>query len=235
MSPYERNMVGSVAGAGLKGEAPLVRETVVQDLGDAFGVAGVLERADGQFEQRFAFVALPDGRAVYADRVLVTSATRHAMTLRLGTIALANEPRWACHDGDRTIHHEGGHSNFGCRSGKSTATVTFPASAWFNVDDQLGIATVKCTGRPQYDPACDVRHGRVEQLFHANTVRIGPQETGSRSPVAETVLVFHPGKDRRETATVAAKCTLRNGTLTLDDGASLVIDLDALSVKNLPW
>lgn len=237
ISPYERSMVGSIAGKGIQKESPKVREAVVQELGSAFGVAGVLERAGGMLEQRFAFIALPDGRTVYIDKVLATSATKDAMTLHLGTIAVANEPRWAYHGGDRTIYLDGGHRVFSCLSAASTETVVFPKSPWFNIDDRLGVVPVDCTGRAEYAPTCDVRAGRIEQLFHLNAQQIEAQPAGGSAPVAVTALVFYPGQEHKQTAAAATKCALSGSkatgsyTLTLDDGSVFTIDLAKLAVK----
>ena len=65
LSPNERSLIGTVLTVNKTSEKPVVQEVNLTSTTMGFGVSGILSRAGGEVEQRFAFAALPDGRTVY--------------------------------------------------------------------------------------------------------------------------------------------------------------------------
>jgi hypothetical protein len=66
LTPNDRSLTGAFDAK----EQPVVRQwDVIDHVGEFFGVCGELIRLDGAAAQRFGFVALADGRVVYADAV----------------------------------------------------------------------------------------------------------------------------------------------------------------------
>lgn len=67
LAPHERSMIGWVHSADGAAERPQVAEVKLADVPGVLALAGVILRAGGSVEQRFGFLALPDGRAVYLE------------------------------------------------------------------------------------------------------------------------------------------------------------------------
>jgi hypothetical protein len=238
LAPEARGLVGHVAAPEVVREAPVVREVVVAPLPNALGVAGVLERAGGAVEQRCAFLALPDGRVIYADLVRLTSATRPTL-LDLGTLGVLNDRHWPGHPGRRTLAHAGGEQVFHAAEAERTPPWE-SSSRWFQLDD-LGIVRLAATGLARYVSAPSGAAGRLEQRFHLNAIP-GPVLVAARpgEEVARSVLVFYPGQSAAATRAAADRCTLRTDdggrrlTLTLEDGARVHLDLSLLRIEASP-
>src|SRR5262249_32626598 len=143
-------------------DVPVVREFKLSDLPKTLAVCGVLERgrprpatrpttapAAATVEQRFGFVALPDGRAVYVDRHTVLTGT-HPTTMNLGSIGVLNDKHWVWHNGRRVVSFENGKHTFIAEQAAQDAP-TEMKTRWVNIDDKLGIAIL--AGEKQlYDP-----------------------------------------------------------------------------------
>lgn len=230
LAPHERGLVGHVAAAGVEREQPVVREVKVSEIPETLAVAGRIDRAGGRLEQRFTFIALPDGRSVYADRITpVDGAAAEEVTLQLGTLGILNDPTWPYHDGSRTLHHPGGKHTFVAADAAGAAPVELD-SRWYNLDDELGIVCLETGGRQVYAPEPTAARGRLEQLFHLNVRSPGQART-------QTAIIFYPGRTAAETATLAEACRLEAGeaderfAIVLDDGLRLEIDLAALTSR----
>lgn len=223
LAPYERGLIGSVTAQGVKGDPVQVRRAEVGGEPNRLTVCGVLERAGGAVEQRFAFVALPDGRTVYADALRQTSPTL-GLRVRGGTLHVLNDADWPLHDGTRTLDWAGGTRVFGPVSQndeKGEAVPVRMTSPWFNLDGRLGIICLAAGGGQEYIPTRKPTRHRIEQPFHLNAPAEGvlPEET---------VVVFYPGLSREETRSRADRCRLeREGdkrTVVLEDGTRILWD-----------
>lgn len=237
LNPNERSMIGMIAMEGVGRETPRVRRTAIAPLAEGFGISGILDRAGGRVEQRFAFLALPDGRTVYVDSVRTTEP-EDLRALDLGTLGILNEPHWVYHDGTRTVHHEGGELTFTAAGEDHPEPVVF-SSPWCNIDDMLGVILPGPARRQVYHPNHRPARGRVEQLFHLNSIdltrlasqgapsplRAGNSDTDrqeqamQREPIARTILVFHPSQTRDATRAAAARTVLETGASSGDSGA----------------
>jgi len=239
LSPEPRGLIGHVAVEGQPRDVPEVRRIVVAPLAEGLGVTGVLGRCGGAVEQRFGFLALPDGRAVYAD--LVTPGREAGISgLDLGTLGVLNDGHWPLHDGSRTVYFAGGRARFDAAKADADAPVEFP-SPWLNLDRRLGIVRLAASGPAVYTPKPTGAAGRLEQRFDLNAVP-GAALRGARPgrPVAHGVFVFYPGQTEEQTAATAARCRLLSVPgealvrLGLEDGWVIEFDLDALRLRVIP-
>jgi hypothetical protein len=233
-TPYERSLVGSVGAKDLQNEMPDVRQVAIAPFSDTFAISGILDRAAGAIEQRFAFVALPDGRALYAD---VLSAVKNvpAVSLDLGTLGVLNEANWVYHNGRRTLHYEDGIQAF-TALGEDEPPRRF-RSDWYNLDDALGVVCLAASGEQEYIPNHKPHRSRLEQLFHLN--HHAPVDARRGEKLAEGLFVFYPDQVHEQTRIAAVKCRLDRGphdavTVHLDDGREVVLDLNGLTVNINP-
>ncbi len=231
LNPFERSMIGVIEQESIKNERPVVGRLEVMPYENELAIAGVIERAEGKLEQRFAFVTLSDGRTLYVDRVSAVAALDTPTTLSLGTIPILNDHNWIYHDGDRTIHYAGGQLNIPARP-QETKPVTFD-SPWINLDGELGMVVLKRTGRSVLYPEPYPARARIQQLLHLNQ---SPwKEIKSGQLVAETAVAFYPARDSAATRRAAAKSSfsIEEGNeiiLTLEDGRTVAVNFDALKV-----
>ncbi|MBI5769930.1 MAG: hypothetical protein HZA93_19295 [Verrucomicrobia bacterium] len=235
LAPEARGLVGYVAIDRVKTETPVMKRVDVTAPAGGLGVAGLLERGGGAVEQRFAFLALPDGRTVYADTVRLTGERRPAL-LDLGTLGVLNDRAWVFHDGRRTVTHEGGRVEFAAARAETDASAAW-RSRWFNLDG-LGIVRLAASGEARYVPRPTGAAGRLEQRFHLNAH--APEALADLAPgaaAAHSVLVFRPGDSAGRTRAAAERTKLRSRPgaalvqLTLDDGTEIELDLDALTIR----
>jgi hypothetical protein len=235
LAPEARSLVGYVAAPGVAREAPIVREVAVAPRTDALGVAGVLDRGGGAVEQRFAFLALPDGRVVYADALRLTGAVRPTL-LDLGTLGVLNDRNWPTHRGRRVLAYEGGERVFAAAEADREEPVEF-ASRWFNLDG-LGVVRLAASGVARFVPKPTGAAGRLEQRFHLNAMAAA--NLGALAPgevIAHCVLVFYPGQTAEATRKAAARCRLSSAAgaadvrLVLEDGLEVKLDLARLRIE----
>jgi hypothetical protein len=229
ITPNERGLIG-VGGDGKSDKPRLVQWDLIDAVGDFLAVCGELHRAEGAFAQRFAFVALPDGRVVYADVVAALRTDPPApRTFTGGTVGVLNERDWVHHDGARTLHHAGGSTDFAAAKDADWRAIDF-ASPWYNLDGALGIVCLSTSGAQVYHekPTPGAR-GRREQLFHLN----------ANSPLpAASVIVFYPSHSPEKTRAAAERCKLiagrdpRQFSVILDDGTRLNFDLNTFNVES---
>jgi hypothetical protein len=235
LTPNARGLVGTIVMDGLKTESPAVRQVEIAPFKDALGVTGVLSRGDGALEQRFGFLALPDGRTIYVDIVHLTGTAKPTV-LNLGTVGVLNEKNWPHHDGTRTFAYEGGTRAFAAASAETEEAVEF-SSRWFHLDG-LGIVCLDTSGRQLYVPKPTGAPGRLEQLFHLNATPVSALATADKSaPIAHSVLIFYPGQSIEQTRAAAQHCLLRSKVgaekvqLTMEDGTTIDFDLENLKIS----
>lgn len=243
LSPETRGLVGHVGLAGQPADTPVVRSVALAPLAAGFGATGVLDRAGGAVEQRFAFLALPDGRVVYTDHLTATGSVRPVL-LDLGTLGVLNDLDWPWHTGARTLTYAGGSRIFTAGQAAQEEPVVLDAP-WFHLDG-LGMARIATSGPARYVPAPTGAAGRLEQRFHLNTSPASPPVSPPVSPPASSragsslahgLYVFYPGATATQTAAYTARCRLEStpGSLQvqlhLEDGTAVHIDLAALTLS----
>lgn len=235
LTPEGRGLIGYVSAQEKKAETPVVKQVSVASLKSGFGVMVTLQRAEGLAEQRLGFLALPDGRAIYVDRLELTGDQVPAV-LDLGTLGVLNDANWPFHDGHRTLAYQDGTRVFTATDATREPAAEFK-SPWLNLDG-LGIACLDVSGRARYVPTPTGAAGRLEQRFHLNAVAPGEFAQAKRGDViAHSVLVFYPNRSAAQTVQIAARCTLlsqpgdRRIALRLDDGTDVSFDLEALHIS----
>jgi hypothetical protein len=213
----------------VKDEKPAMRQwELIEAVHEFLAVCGELDRGAGTLSQRFAFVALTDGRVVYADLVSPTRNTAKPPPFHGGTIGVLNDRDWVFHDGTRTLRFAQGESTFDAAKDANLRDVEL-SSRWYNLDDALGIVCVQGSGKQLYRerPTAGAR-GRREHLFHLNAA--------ARLP-AQSVLVFYPNQTAAGTRLAAGRCKFvagadaRHFAVVLDDGKRLEFDLQRLNVE----
>lgn len=236
LAPEMRGLVGHVAVPGVAREAPVVREVAVAPREDGFGIAGVLARGGGALEQRFAFVALPDGRVVYADQVRWTGGPRPTL-LDLGTLGVLNDRHWPAHPGRRTVRFEGGERTFVAAEAERDAPGAWRAR-WLHLDG-LGVVRLAATGEVRYVPQPSGAAGRLEQRLHLNAVpaaELGRETAAPGDVIAHGVFVFYPDRTAAATRAAAAACRVQGGAgapgvqVVLEDGMVVAVDLARLAL-----
>jgi rhamnogalacturonyl hydrolase YesR len=239
LSPEMRGLIGHVAVEGVAREVPVARQISVAPLVDGLGVTGVLERGDGAVEQRFGFLALPDGRVIYVDRLALVRDARPTL-LHLGTLGVLNDVQWPFHDGSRNLFFAGGEREF-LAAQAATEPAAEQSSPWFNVDGMFGIVRLAASGPAVYTPAPTNAAGRLEQRFNLSVVpasALAAARPGER--LAQGVFVFYPNQTAEQTAAAASRCTLLSAPeesqvrLQLEDGLVVAFDLAALSLQLSP-
>lgn len=227
INPLEGSLVGFVERDGLADERPVVREARLVPHRDAFALCGVLDRAGGDVEQRFAFVALADGRVVYVDAARAVRPAPSPTFLALGTVSILDDPDWIYHDADRRIAFDGG-SLVVAPTTKLAEAPTFD-SAWICIDDALGIVALERTGATTLDPLVSTARERTAHQLHMNRCALGDEP-------ARTALVLYPGLDAAATARAAALGRVEVAddgarTVVLEDGLRIAVDLDRLEIR----
>lgn len=233
LSPEARGLIGHVVPDSGPTEVPEVRGATVARLDGGFGVAGVLGRGRGAVEQRFAFVALPDGRVVYADHLRSTGVAVRLRALSLGTLGVLNDVAWPFHRGVRALAHEGGSESFAAAEARTAAPRRFD-SRWLNLDDRLGIVRAASAGPAVYEPAPTSAAGRLEQRLHLNVL-----PASAFADLGGGVFVFYPNRNAAWTRAAAEHVALRSARegrlleLRLEDALLLRLDLDASTIAVL--
>jgi len=240
LAPYERSLIGVVQVAGVEKESPKVRKTVVLRDNKTLSVCGILDRAEGHVEQRFAVVAFPDGRTLYVDALLPKTTDTQVLKLELGALSVLNDVNWVHHDGTRTLYSRQGEKTFSATGPEDEPPVEL-SSPWYNLDNALGILCLQTSGRQTYRPTHKPSRGRTEQLFCLNVV--SPEARSTMLPTflgnaaAETVLIFCPAQKHEDTRDAAEKVVCERDAPTLiyrirlADGKEVRVDLDALNVE----
>jgi hypothetical protein len=226
VTPNDRGLIGVVE--GVKNERPqLKRWALIESVGDFLAVCGELDRGNGALAQRFAFVALPDGRVVYADHVAAKSNTKPPI-FHGGTIGILNDRNWVHHpNAARTLRFAGGQHVFAAARDEHFRDIEFDPP-WYNLDDALGIVALLTTGRAVYQDKPTAARGRREQLFHMSAHALLP---------AQCVLVLYPAQTAARTRVAAGRCKLiptedpLRFSVALDDGKRLDFDLKRLNVE----
>jgi hypothetical protein len=205
----------------------LVRKVNIIDIPDTLAICGIVNHVatattksatqPAPVEQRFAFVALPDGRAIYADD--------RPEPLMLGVL---NDLHWVYHNGKRTIYFNDGSITF--NAANATTDPPFKhASAWSNVDDALGIVSLAADDTEiSYDSRPVRASARLEQrlILGSSNLQSGLQN----------VLVLYPGQHADQTAQCAKRCALdqpdaSHRVIKLDDGTEIAVDLGDLTIQ----
>lgn len=225
LTPNTRSMIGSITMPDGKQDAPVVKQVKTASIdGGGFAIIGLLARTGGAAEQHFAFVTLADGRTIYIDRLHITGEKKPA-SINLGTLGVLNDRNWVYHDGERTLTYEGGERVFRADEAAGAKAMEL-SSPWYNLDG-LSIVCLKSSGKQVYNAKPSPIKARLEQVFTLSAAL-------PDSP-AETALVFYPNLDPQQTKDAASRCKLvqpdaATRVVTLDDGKTVTIDLDHLSV-----
>jgi hypothetical protein len=232
-SPESRSLVGHVVMAGDIGDRPRVHEIAWSETAEGLGVVGVLRRAGERIEQRFAFVALRDGRVLFVDRV-TTFEPMPDVRLDLGTLGVLNDPHWPDQRGIRELHHAAG--TIVARAADAARSPPWDSeSPWLNLDNRFGLVRLASSGRFRFVPAPTSAAGRLEQRLHTNAPphRVAADAAGTDLLAFGTTL-FLPGRSAGETAAIAAGSVLLSppGAPTLEvrlpDGLRLRVELEHL-------
>jgi hypothetical protein len=214
---------------------PTVRHwDVIEHLGEFSAVCGELFRLDGAAVQRFGFVALEDGRVVYADVVMPIKREPAAPpspptpTFHGVPIGVLNDRNWVYHDSHaRTVHYDKGDVTFSAAKDGGFRTVELN-SPWYNVDDALGIVCLNASGKQVYYERPTSTPGRREQLWCLND--------SPRLPAASAI-VFYPSQPADKTRRAAGRCKFvaggdpRKFSVTLEDGKRLDFDLKEFNIE----
>jgi hypothetical protein len=197
-SPYEQGFVGRVAVAGVDGKAVRDRiESATPWAGtNAFTVAAALARAGGAVRQAVAMASLPDGTAVYLER-LTAERTLTNLTVETGAIGVLNEPEWPHQAGPRRLRWEGGGREI---DGRQSAESFDIPSRWLCIDDRWGFIALGADGW-RYRPNDKPSRGRREQILHLAPPPPGPIASGA--VLAGRGLIVLPNRSADETAAIA--------------------------------
>lgn len=238
-SPEMRGLIGHVAVEGVAREMPVAKEVAIAPLVSGLGVTGVLERGGGAVEQRFGFLALPDGRVVYVDRLTLVREARPTL-LHHGTLGVLNDAQWPFHDGSRRVFFAGGEREFVATQAATEPSVELP-SPWLNIDQSFGIVRLASVGPAVYAPTPTNAAGRLEQRLNLSIVpssTLAAARPGGR--LAQGVFVFYPNQSAEQTEAAAAQCALLSSPeesrvrLRLEDGLVVEFDLTALRLQLSP-
>jgi hypothetical protein len=228
VTPNDRGMIGVV---DAKNESPQMKQwELIDAVGQFLGVCGELDRGSGALSQRFAFVALPDGRVIYADYVTPApgnAATEKPPAFHGGTIGVLNDANWVYHmPATRTLHFAQGQATFDATKDADFHNIEL-TSPWYNLDNALGIVCLQTSGKQLYCERPTAARGRREQLLHLSDASALP---------AQSILVFYPAQAAARTRIAAARCKLiatadpKKFSIVLDDGKRLDFDLKRLNV-----
>lgn len=235
LTPNERSLIGSITMSDGKQDNPAATRVELLNEPAVLALSGSIDRAAGAIEQRFAFVALGDGRTIYADVLRMKNASTRPAAIDLGTLGVLNDRQWVYHNGVRTLHHDGGKAQF-LAGGAASGNATKFSSAWFNLDG-LGIVCLKSSGTQIYNARPSMTRGRLEQLFHLNHVSPEAIAAAGAAPFAGTVLVLYPNQAQGITQDMANKCKLEPGRddyhfeIRLNDHRRIECDLENLKLK----
>lgn len=213
-SPNERNLIGLIGGEDITREQPKVIEAHPRMVGNNFAITGTLSRANGAIDQRFAFVAMSDGRVVYVDDLLVKKEIRNPQ-INLGTMTVLNDKNWVYHDGSRHLfwpkgfpRGNKGQVEFDVNDKASTTPWTLD-SPWYNLDNCFGVIIPASGGIQRYVDNRKIGNGRLEQPFHLTSLQHHTKTLEpSSEPFTWETLVFFPGQSTAETEAIAdtVKC-----------------------------
>lgn len=238
-SPESRSLVGHVVLAGDIGDRPRVHDAMSTETAAGLGVVGVLRRAGERIEQRFAFIALRDGRVVFADRLTGFEPVPE-VRLDLGTLGVLNDSHWPDQRSERELHHAAG--TFVARAADAGRTPPWDSdSRWMNLDDRFGLIRLAGSGRFRFVPAPTSAAGRLEQRLHLNAGPHNiPPDSDRGDLIAFGTALLLPGHTARATAAAAAASTVLSAPgaplveVRLSDGLGLRIDFDHLSWAAVP-
>lgn len=224
-TPNERSMIGRIMLDDKKQDEPKVIDIKIMPDEKSLGICGILDRANGAVEQRFAYLALPDGRVIWVDQLTLKKDA--PKSIDLGTIGILNDPNWPAHpSASRKLVWDKGEKTFEAKNAKTDDVLNIQ-SPWYNIDG-MGILILNPDQKQQYNPKPSAAMGRLEQLFHLNHL-----EDTSKS--VTTVNVFCPGQtpDQTRLQIQSSDATIARGKVTvrLDGRQEFIVDLDHLTVE----
>lgn len=219
-SPLESGFVGTI-NAG-KPSAAVVELVNIVTGREHYVVAALVGRAQGAVAQQIVFASLPEGRVVYAERLVARRAVKLTQ-LETGDSGVLNEPEWVYQGAPRHLHFAGG--AWLVNGLKPTLARDLPGS-WVNVDDRWGFAAAGVEGW-HYDANSKIARGRREQrLCWPAPARM---EFAKDEVIAQRVLVV--GLNETAVATAAraqqlsTQCKFSGTTLALQvEGWQLNVD-----------
>jgi hypothetical protein len=216
-APVHASMTGIVRVREDGGVPGLRNEDVIRDTeeasvvpyADGFGAVVRIERGGGAVEQDAAFVALPDGRAVYVEklRALRDCTVTEART---GLIGVRNERYRAvpeCAGGVRTLHIPGGSVPFaGYYGDEPDEERAFPPPEYVNVDGRIGYLLFGSTGVRYVNKHRYKRWKGIENLLVLNDKEPFRLRAGDVLPPFAAVVL--PNRSTAETAAARAATRL---------------------------
>ncbi len=155
-SPLESGFVGKI-NAG-KPSAAVVEQVNIVTGRAHYVVAALVGRAQGSVAQQIVFASLPEGRVIYAERLVARRAVKLTQ-LETGDMGVLNEPEWVYQGAPRRLHFAGGEWLV---DGLKPAPARELAGNWINVDDRWGFAAAGVEGW-RYDANSKIARGRREQ------------------------------------------------------------------------
>lgn len=172
---------------------------------DGFGATARLARAGGALTQDIAFVALPDGASVYAERILANRDCGPA-EISSGLIGIRNE-RYAClpdlASGARTVRYEGGAAVFaGFLGERPDERFALGTPRWLNMDRRVGYVLFGSAGIEYVNKHEYPKWKGIENELILNARRERQLERGRQLPTF--VALTLPNADETATAAAAA-------------------------------
>lgn len=149
VTPLLASYTGTVKFAGGAERSALANERIVlqtvteniRNYGDGFGAVATLARGEGELMQDVAFVSLPGGETMYAERFRVLRPCA-VSEIHTGMIGIRNEHYRAMPElasGRRTLHLPDRSETFAGFYGREpNYHVCYPPAGWVNVDDKMG-------------------------------------------------------------------------------------------------
>lgn len=198
-SPNEASMTGQIDLGG-KPDGPRIRDVRVSNDAGVFTAVGLADRAAGAIQQRFAFVAFPDGPVLYLDRLKGDERTSTA-TLKLGMVPLLNEPEWVYHESaERVLRMSNGDTlRLPSKPDPKVKILQSISSSTYDIDGRLGIWCGWPVQRQFFVPNFKFVHGRLEQPLYLSYFTSADWQKGIDGPfTAGGTYVFLPGFDREQ-------------------------------------
>ncbi|TNJ60023.1 hypothetical protein FE784_36685 [Paenibacillus hemerocallicola] len=216
-TPVHASMTGTIRIAGHDGMAGWSNEDVVRDAehasleprADGFGATVLIRRGGGELEQDAAFVALPDGRCVYAERL---RAIRDCTIddCRTGIVGVRNDkypdvPESA--EGTRALLLPGMLLTFeGFAGDASDEEQRLPAFPYVNVDDKMGYVLFGSGGIRYINKHRYKRWKGVENTLALNDAGRMSLKAGEARPCFAVVAL--PNRTMEQTAEAAERSML---------------------------
>ncbi|MEF3307418.1 hypothetical protein PV433_00720 [Paenibacillus sp. GYB004] len=227
--PSHASMTGVIRLDGHTGAPGLTNEEIVRDAGhvcldtrrEGFGVTALIRRGGGELEQDVAFVSLPDGRTVYAERqrAVQDCSIRDNLT---GLVGVRNETYQAVPesaDGRRTVHLPAESVTFAGFCGDADDEErSFADVAYVNLDGKIGYVLYGSNGIKYVNKHRYPRWKGVENTLILNDSGARELKAGEALPVFAVITL--PNRNNEQTAEEASKSAM----LSAPDSSYVIIE-----------